>query len=1176
MDTGFWLLTLTPLLALLSYAILLVMVIRRGLQTRLSRVFALYLLVMAVWSLGSAMMRLQPADIVFWNKVTTGTAMIMPLAFLGFVQVFLNEGWKNWQWVAVFALVVLEIANAFGLMMVNVRLLSGGLIGFEVTPLIYAMAVFNASFFGLAILWLGRAHRRASDPVLRNRIRYPLIGASAVFVGGMTNLVEPFASYPVDHAANLLNAFLLAYAVFRYQLADITLVVRKGLLYSIPTVIIGAGYFLIIYLATMLFQAFAGPQIFLLSLIVAVTAALAAQPLRDRAQHWVDRLFFRDKYDAGQMLQRLSHTVASVLDLNNLTNMILDEVTATMHIERAVFLLKQEKSMEFRLMAHRGLSGDPEFRLRKDHPMITWLSNHDQALRRYDMDLQPQFKALWAEERADLERIGAELLIPLKAKGELVGILTVGPKLSGEPYLPDDELTLTTLANQTATALENARLLEEARRRNRELALLNRVIAASAADYDVDLILHTICQEVSLAFGVSQTVVALFNEEKTDALVVTDYLSLEAASWKPQPDMPAVQAASLVQGGADSPSLTVGMTMPVASNPLFAYQLEEKSGLIVDESQADPRLAPIYDSVRRRGVVSLLALPLMVEGEVVGSLSLNSFRSHAFSAEELDLARRVTEQISSALARSRLAGVQRRLSTALEQAAEAVFITETDGTILYVNPAFEQISGYSQEEAMERTLQSLLSEQPDSTLVLDIWQTIRAGDVWQGRLVNEKWDGTQYTADVTITPVRNPAGEIVNYVATMRDVTREVQLEQQFYQSQKMEALGRFAGGIAHDFNNLLTIIHLSTRILQRQMGPEDIRWENVRRIRETGERAANLTRQLLSFSRREMIEPQIVDLTDLVGDLSDMLQRLIGEDVALVTDVADDVWSVKADPTQMEQVIVNLAVNARDAMPHGGVLTITTANVVLDQAYVARHVDAQAGEHVMLAISDTGEGMDEEVQAHLFEPFFTTKEPGQGTGLGLSTVFGIVKQGDGHISVQSKVKAGTTFRIYLPRTRDEVRPSTHDAPLISLEGTETILLVEDEAAVRDLTARTLRMQGYQVLTASDGKQALVVAEACTGPIHLLLTDVIMPHVDGRQLAQQLQSLRPEVRVLYMSGYVDRPLVKHFASDPEIAFLPKPFTEEALIHKVRSVLEAGSQPELEVRSPVSVREPGSV
>jgi CheY-like chemotaxis protein len=229
-----------------------------------------------------------------------------------------------------------------------------------------------------------------------------------------------------------------------------------------------------------------------------------------------------------------------------------------------------------------------------------------------------------------------------------------------------------------------------------------------------------------------------------------------------------------------------------------------------------------------------------------------------------------------------------------------------------------------------------------------------------------------------------------------------------------------------------------------------------------------------------------------------------------------------------------------------------------------------------MLAISDTGEGMDEEVQAHLFEPFFTTKEPGQGTGLGLSTVFGIVKQGDGHISVQSKVKAGTTFRIYLPRTRDEVRPSTHDAPLISLEGTETILLVEDEAAVRDLTARTLRMQGYQVLTASDGKQALVVAEACTGPIHLLLTDVIMPHVDGRQLAQQLQSLRPEVRVLYMSGYVDRPLVKHFASDPEIAFLPKPFTEEALIHKVRSVLEAGSQPELEVRSPVSVREPGSV
>jgi PAS domain S-box-containing protein len=1012
--------------------------------------------------------------------------------------------------------------------------------------------------------------------VLRNRIRYPLIGASLVFVGGLSNLVDPFAPYPLDHAANLLNAFLLAYAVFRYQLADITLVVRKGLLYSIPTVIIGAGYFLIIYLATVLFQAFAGPQIFLLSLVVAVTAALVAQPLRDRAQHWVDRLFFRERYDAGLMLQRLSHTVASVLDLSNLTNMILDEVTSTMHIERAVFLLKQEKSMEFRLMAHRGLEGEPELRLRRDHPIVTWLSNHGQALRKYDMDLQPQFKALWGEERADLDRIGAELLIPLKAKGELVGILTVGPKLSGEAYLPDDELTLTTLANQTATALENARLLEEARRRNRELALLNRVIAASAADYDVDLILHTICQEVSLAFGVSQTVVALFNQEKTDALVVTDYLPLEPVSWKPQPSAGGDQADDLGLTPADSRALTVGMTVPLATNPLFAYQLQHKSGLIVDESQSDPSMAPIYESVRSRGVMSLLALPLLVEGEVVGSLSLNSFRAHTFSAEELDLARRVAEQVSSALARTRLAEVQRRLSTALEQAAEAVFIAETDGTLLYVNPAFEQISGYSQEKAMAQNVQTLLSSQQNPGLGLDIWQTIRAGEVWQGRLVNEKGDGTQYTADVTVTPVRTPSGEIVNYVATMRDVTREVQLEQQFYQSQKMEALGRFAGGIAHDFNNLLTIIHLSTRILQRQMNPDDVRWENVRRIRETGERAANLTRQLLSFSRREMIEPQVVDLADLVGNLSDMLERLIGEDVTLVTDLAENTWLVKADPTQMEQVIVNLAVNARDAMPHGGTLTIKTANVVLDQAYVTRHVDAQSGEHVMLAISDTGEGMDEEVQAHLFEPFFTTKEPGQGTGLGLSTVFGIVKQSDGHISVQSKVQQGTFFRIYLPRTQEEARPSTRDAQVSSLEGTETILLVEDETAVRDLTARTLRMQGYQVLTASDGQQALVVAEACAGPIHLLLTDVIMPRVDGRQLAAQLQSQRSGVRVLYMSGYVDRPLVKQFASDPEIAFLPKPFTEEALIHKVRSVLDARLQPESEDREPVSVREPDSV
>jgi PAS domain S-box-containing protein len=823
-----------------------------------------------------------------------------------------------------------------------------------------------------------------------------------------------------------------------------------------------------------------------------------------------------------------------------------------MHIERAVFFFKLEQSKEFRMMAQRGLAWDSEFRLRRDHPLVTWLSTHEQALTRYDIDVLPQFKALWGEERKDLETMGAELLIPLKAKGELVGILAVGAKRSGQAYQQDDQLTLTTLANQTATALENARLHEETRRRNRELTLLNRVIAASATNHPMEWVLQTICGQVSLAFGVSQTIIALFSEEKTEALIVADYALSGPSPQQPGGHRNRTATGNPASSQTEQTTLSTGTIIPIADHPLFEHQLTEKAVLVLDDSQMEPHLAPIYGAVRSRGIVSLLALPLIVDGNVVGSLCLNSLNPHPFSTEELDLARRVAEQVSGAVARSLLTEMQQRLTTAVE----AVVITETDGSFLYVNPAFEQISGYSSVEALELRLQDLPSDKHGNPEYQTLWLTIQTGKVWQGRLINKKRDGTLYTADTTITPVRNQAGEIVNYVATMRDVTREVQLEHQFYQSQKMEALGRFAGGIAHDFNNLLTIIHLSTRILQRQMSPEDPWWDNVQRIQETGERAAKLTRQLLSFSRREMIESRVMNLNQLVSNLIGMLQRIIGEDIELITDLAEDLSSVKADPSQMEQVIVNLAVNARDAMPRGGTLRIGTANVVLDQAYVARHVDALPGEYAMLAVSDNGEGMDEEIRAHVFEPFFTTKDRGQGTGLGLSTVFGIVKQSDGHITVETEVQQGTTFRIYLPRTQArEETVVTHSRPAVMAQGTETILLAEDEADVRDLTAHTLRTQGYQVLTAVDGLHALQVSREHDGPIHLLLSDVVMPHIGGSELAKRLKLQRPEMRVLYMSGYVDKPLVRQFTSNSTIAFLAKPFSEEELVQKVQSALQ---------------------
>ncbi len=463
MNVRFWLLTLTPLLALLSYAVLVVVVIRRRVRSRLHRLFGLYLVVMAVWSFGSAMMRLDPARILFWNKVLIGSALAMPLVYFSFVQTFLNTGPSRWVRIGVVSLVGLEIANTLGLMVTDARLLEGGLLSFDAGPATYFATAYGALFWGLSIWYLVRAYRRTLTPVMRNRIRYPLIGLFFVILGTSTDALPVLSALPVDHAANLINALLLAYVIRRYQLLDITLVVRRGLLYFIPTILIGAGYFLLIFLATGLFGVSAEPEIVLVSLLLAVIAALVAEPLRGRAQRWVDRLFFREKYDSRLMLQRLIRTAAAVLDLNRLTNMILDEVVTTVHIGQAAFFIKQEQSGVFRLMAGRGMDAIADIKLRVDHPVVAWLSEHEQALTRQDVDVMPQFKALWGREREDLDQMGAELLIPLRAKGDLVGVLAVGPKLSEVPYSDDEQLTLTTLANQVAVAVENARLHRELR-----------------------------------------------------------------------------------------------------------------------------------------------------------------------------------------------------------------------------------------------------------------------------------------------------------------------------------------------------------------------------------------------------------------------------------------------------------------------------------------------------------------------------------------------------------------------------------------------------------------------------------------------------------------------------------------------------------------------------------------
>lgn len=481
-------------------------------------------------------------------------------------------------------------------------------------------------------------------------------------------------------------------------------------------------------------------------------------------------------------------------------------------------------------------------------------------------------------------------------------------------------------------------------------------------------------------------------------------------------------------------------------------------------------------------------------------------------------------------------------------------ILDPEGRIIRCNRSMAGRLGLSKADAVGVPFVDLMEQAPEAAGTKACRRTLA-----EGIMCTEEVQAPRLGGDFLITtaPLCNPDGRLWGAVYLARDLTERKQLEAQLRQAQKMEAIGRLAGGIAHDFNNLLTIMMGYSDLLLQQLSPSDRFQQQVLAIKQAGERAANLTRQLLAFSRQQVIQPQLLDLNALVTNLEKMLRRLLSEDLELVTRLDPTLGRVKADPGQLEQVLVNLAVNARDAMLHGGKITIATANVDLDLAYVRAHRGAQPGSYVGLTVEDTGHGMDQKTLTHIFEPFFTTKEPGKGTGLGLATVYGIVKQNHGYIQVDSTPGEGTIFTLYLPRIAAAVKESASEqsAVMEPSQGSETVLLVENEDEVRVIVRQFIQQAGYTVLEAANGPEALRLCARHAGPIDLVLTDVIMPQMSGPALVRSLVSVRPSLKVLYMSGYPDEVLASQGVLETGALLLQKPFTGEALIQKVRMALE---------------------
>jgi PAS domain S-box-containing protein len=642
--------------------------------------------------------------------------------------------------------------------------------------------------------------------------------------------------------------------------------------------------------------------------------------------------------------------------------------------------------------------------------------------------------------------------------------------------------------------------------------------------------------------------------------VSAEALAVSRASlWLYDDERTAITCIELFDVG--TASHTAGLRLRESDFPNYFRALRDSNVVAVDDAARDPRTSEFTDTyLRPLNIRSMMDAPLHGKGLVVGVLCFEQVETlRSWTTDERTFATAISNLVSLALERCERSKAESTLglqAAALNAAAHAMIITDCQKRIVWANPAFCQLTGYANAEVIGQDPTVFLAPLgSDPSLFDPIVDRLRQGDPWHGETVNRRKDGTTFLADHFITPVRANGGSISHFVSLRIDLTQRRSLEAQFLQAQKMEVVGRLAGGIAHDFNNMLTVINGMAELSLEQLPLMHPLRDDIQRIFDSGKRAASLTRQLLTYSRKQIANRQPLAVGTALLEFRSILQRLIGEDVRLDVTAAADSGSILADQSQFEQVILNLAVNAKDAMPGGGLLRIDAKPRDITGVPENSAMPIAAGRYVELTVSDSGTGMTPQVAAQIFEPFFTTKEAGKGTGLGLATVYAIVEQSRGSIAVKSEIGRGTTFTIYLPQVKTVAAAGISPMPAATPSGAETVLLVEDDAAVRDFARRALERSGYRVLTAANAAIAAKIAEDLTEPIALLVTDVVMPGVGGRDLARIVTATRPGTRVLFTSGYTNDTVLAHGVRENSVHFIAKPYSPQSLARKVRDVLD---------------------
>jgi PAS domain S-box-containing protein len=744
----------------------------------------------------------------------------------------------------------------------------------------------------------------------------------------------------------------------------------------------------------------------------------------------------------------------------------------------------------------------------------------------------------------------AVLAVPLLTQDRLIGVLAVR-KLTGTVFDAQAVQLAEALADQAALTLEHARLLADAERRRREAEVLAELAQTIGATLDLETVLRRVTEAAQELCGSDGAVIGLRIPD-SDAVLLRYW----TAPWYTELTRTRVEPGKGLGGLA----------------------LVERGPVRTSDYLRDPRISRDYrEQISGLGIVAKMVVPVLIDDRIEGLLYVDNRSARVFTDQDEAILVRLAAQAALAIRNAQLfadeqlaRGTAERLVRALRESQErfqfvaratndAVWDLDLVSEAWWWNEGIQTLFGYAPEQVgpdVSWWREQIHPEDRDRVVANIRTALDRGAESWSAEYRYRRADGSYAQVFDRGYVLHDADGRPTRMIGAMMDITQRKQLEDELRQSQKMEAVGRLAGGVAHDFNNLLTVITGRSALLLARLEADDPLRRNVELIRKTADRAAALTRQLLAFSRKQVLQRKVLDLNTTVAEMSAMLRRLIGEDVELVLTLGSGAGRVNADPGQLEQVLLNLAVNARDAMPRGGTLAVETAGVVLGASPPGRPDPLPGGPYAVLRVTDTGVGMDAATRARIFEPFFTTKEPGKGTGLGLSMVHGVVRQHGGAIQVQSEPGLGTTFEIYLPQVETPTESGGADEVGARLAaGHETILLVEDEEDVRGLAREVLERHGYTVLEAGDGVQALRRCETEGDRIDLILTDVVMPRMSGRELVDRVRATRPGTRVLYMSGYTEDAIVRHGVRDSSMFLLGKPFTPADLIGKVREVLD---------------------